>query len=306
MKTWHWAVVLSLFLAACSGEKGSETGTQSADSGKPVVYASNYPLQYFAERISTPIVTVQLPAPAGEDPAFWSPTPEDVVAMQKADLVLLNGASYESWLKNVSLSPSKMVDTSAPLKDRFIPLEGVGTHSHGSEGGHEHSGTAFTTWLDLTMAVEQARAIKDAFASRWPEHGGQFESQFASLAEDLASLDRELEEVVKKDPSVPVLFSHPVYQYFARRYGINGRSVHWEPHEMPSDDNWQDLEALTVGHPAEWMIWEARPSPEIAERLAAQGIQSVVFDPCAGTPDGSDFVSVMRLNVEALSTVFDD
>jgi zinc transport system substrate-binding protein len=304
MKIWHLVAALSIMLAGCSGEQGAETGSQSQGSGRPLVYASNYPLQYFAERISTPLVDVRLPVPAGEDPAFWEPAPEDVSALQQADLVVLNGASYESWIKNVSLSSSKLVDTSARLRDRLVTLEGAGTHSHGLEGEHEHSNTAFTTWLDLTLAVEQARAIKDAFAARWPEHKGQFETQFEKLAKELEALDAEIKEVVKGAPSVPVVFSHPVYQYFARRYGLNGRSVHWEPHEMPSDAMWRDLSALTATHPAKWMIWEGEPSPEIRAKLTAQGIQSIVFDPCAGTPEGGEFTSVMKLNMAALKTVF--
>ena len=58
------------------------------------VYVVNYPLQYFAERIGGPDVRVVFPAPADGDPAFWKPSPEQIAAYQKADLILLNGASY--------------------------------------------------------------------------------------------------------------------------------------------------------------------------------------------------------------------
>ena len=128
MKVWYGAAVLSILLAGCSGEEVAETGREPA--GRPVVYASNYPLQYFAQKISAPLVDVRLPVPAGEDPAFWEPTPEDVAALQKADLVVLNGASYESWLKNVSLASSRLVDTSEGFKEQFIAQETT-THSHG-------------------------------------------------------------------------------------------------------------------------------------------------------------------------------
>ena len=183
MKVWHWVAALSILLAGCSKENGSETSSQPQGSGRPLVCASNYPLKYFAERISTPLVDVRLPVPSGEDPAFWKPQTEDVQALQQADLVVLNGASYESWLKNVSLPSSRLVVSSDGFKERFISQEGARTHSHGLDGEHEHSTTAFTTWLDLALAVEQARAIKDAFSARWPEHKGQFEAQFDKLAQ---------------------------------------------------------------------------------------------------------------------------
>ena len=304
MKIWPWIAALMVLLTGCSGDEGAEKGGQSGGPDRPVVIASNYPLWYFAEKISAPLVDVELPVPADGDPAFWKPTPDDIQALQQADLILLNGASYESWLKNVSLPTSRMVVTSDGFKDRFIALEEATTHSHGLDGEHEHSATAFTTWLDPSLAVEQARAIKDAFSTRWPEHKGQFESQFATLVQELQALDAEIREIVEGDPSVPVVFSHPVYQYFAHRYGLNGRSVHWEPHEMPSDAMWQEFTTLLVSHPARWIIWEGEPSPEIKTKLTALGIRSVVFDPCAGPPDSGDFASVMKQNLAALKIVY--
>ena len=300
MKVWKWAAVLSILLAGCSGEDVTQTGSEP--TGRPVVYASNYPLQYFAQKISAPLADVRMPVPAGEDPAFWVPTPEDVVALQKADLVILNGASYESWLNNVSLPSSRLVDTSEGFKEQLIAQETT-THSHGPDGEHEHSATAFTTWLDLALAIEQARAIKDAFSARWPEHKGQFEAQFQKLAKELEALDAEISQTAKAAAGVPVLFSHPVYQYFERRYQVNGRSVHWEPDEMPSESMWQELTALLSSHPAKWMIWEGEPSADISAKLAELGVHSIVFAPCGGAPAAGDFASVMKLNIEALKTI---
>jgi zinc transport system substrate-binding protein len=303
MKVWYWLAVSTILLAGCSGEEGADTTSRERDGGRPLVYASNYPLQYFAERISAPLVEVRLAAPAGEDPAFWKPAPEDVQALQQADLVVLNGASYETWLNQVSLPTARLVDTSAGFRDRFIVQE-MTTHSHGPQGKHEHTATAFTTWLDLTLAVEQARVIRDAFSVRWPDHRGRFEARFDELAEELDALDRGIEEIVEAAADEPVVFSHPVYQYFARRYGVNGRSVHWEPHEMPAEAMWQELSTLLESHPARWMIWEAEPASDIAAKLAGLGIRSVVFDPCAGPPGDGDFASVMEHNTEALGVLY--
>ncbi len=300
MKVWNWAAVLSVLLVGCSGDDVAERASEP--TGRPVVYACNYPLQYFAQQISSPLVDVRMPVPAGEDPAFWAPTPDDIVALQKADLVVLNGASYESWLKNVSLPSSRLVDTTEGFKEQFIAQETT-THSHGPDGAHEHSATAFTTWLDLTLAIEQARAIKDAFSKRWPEHQGQFEAQFQVLAAELEALNAEIRQTTKAATDVPVLFSHPVYQYFERRYQINGRSVHWEPDEMPSASMWQELTTLLSSHPARWMIWEGEPSADIRAKLAELGVQSIVFTPCGGAPETGDFASLMKQNIQALKAV---
>jgi zinc transport system substrate-binding protein len=302
-KSLALAAVL-IAVAGCSAGKDEATGPASDSTERPLVYATNYPLRYFVERIAAPVVDARLLVPADQDPAYWRPAPEDVLAMQKADLIVLNGASYETWLKNVSLLSSRMVFTADALRDRLIPLEKETTHSHGLEGKHEHSGTAFTTWLDPTLAAEQAGAIEDALAARWPGHSDHFEAKLAALTRELTELDKGMRETVAGNPKLPLLFSHPVYQYLARRYRLNTRSLHWEPDQMPDEAEWQELLGILADFPVSWMIWEDTPLGQTRERLESLGIRSAVFDPCANTPPSGDFLSMMQKNLQALRFVF--
>ncbi len=300
-----WVTVMTLALAGCPSEKKDEAPkTAGTGTGRSVVYVSNYPLKYFTERVASPLVEVRFVAGAADDPAYWKPKAEDVSAMQQADLIVLNGASYEQWLKNVSLPQSKLVDTSTGFHDKWIPLEGTITHSHGLEGKHEHSDIAFTTWLDMTLAIEQARAVKDALASRWPEHKAQFREQFEKLEKDLRTLDEDIAAVTSKAPDRPVIFSHPVYQYFQRRYGVNGKSVHWEPHQMPDEAMWSEFLEQLKQHSAKWMIWEGKPLQSIVDKLQALGVNSAVVDPCGNLPDDGDFFGIMSQNIVSLRPVY--
>ena len=96
--------------------------------------------------------------------------------------------------------------------------------------------------------------------------------------------------------SETLLFSHPVYQYLIRRYDLNGRSLHWEPHVEPDLD---ELARALKDHPARWMIWEAEPLPETVEALNDVGIASIVFAPCGRAPEG-DLISEMERNLSRL------
>lgn len=242
-----------LVIGGCSDqEERSSQGTPAEET--PVVIAvSNYPLRYFVERLA-PWANVFCPAEDASDPAYWKPTVSEVTRLQQTDLIVLNGASYETWLRKVSLSPSKVIDSAAGLSDRLIPAnEGI-SHSHGDEGEHEHAGTAFTLWLDMSLAVEQTRVVVAALTARWPSRAAEIEQAYASLKRDLLAIDEEIKSVVQAAPDRPVLFSHPVYQYLERAYGLNGKSLHWEPHEMPSAEQWAEAETLVSDHPAPWMI----------------------------------------------------
>jgi zinc transport system substrate-binding protein len=266
------------------------------------VFASNYPLAFFAETISGKSERVIFPEIDG-DPVFWKPSVSDIAAMQQADVILINGATYEKWLDKVSLPKERVVDTSVSFQAQHISTENVMTHSHGPTGAHSHTGTAFTTWIDLTQAILQAEAAKDAMIAAGIGPREQLQKNFVNLKGQLRTLDESIESMVKGASEVPLLASHPVYQYFSRRYQLNVRSVLWEPDSLPDEAMWKELEEMKREHPAAWMIWEDEPLPESVERLKEIGIQSVVFNPCGNRPDEGDFMTVMKSNIENLRLI---
>ena len=268
------------------------------------IYVVNYPLQYFAERIGDEHVKVTLPVPADMDPVYWRPKIADIGAYQQADLILLNGAGYAQWVNTVSLPRSKTVDTSRSFKGRYITVKETMTHSHGAEGEHAHEGLAFTTWLDLKLAAKQAEAIAKALSIKRPKQKELFMANYQSLEKDLLELDSRIKNIVSSDNIKPVIFSHPVYDYFEKAYGVNGRSVHWEPDQVPSPDQIARLNKQLEDHPAKWMIWEGAPMKSSVEILKKMGIQSVVFTPCGNVPTEGDFMMVMKQNVANIEPVF--
>lgn len=295
------ALIVAIALVGCRKSPPEETAGGTQRESTLTVYTVNYPLQYFAERIGGEHVQVHFPAPADEDPAYWSPEADTIANYQQADLILANGAGYAKWIDKVSLPSARLVNTSAALADKVITLEGAVTHSHGPEGEHEHGETAFTTWLDPTLAIEQARAVRAAFEKARPQHAVTFRTNFAALQKDLQAVDEKLAALAASASDTPLLFSHPVYQYLTRRYNLNARSVHWEPDQVPDAAMWDELKQLLGEHPAKWMIWEGEPLDTVVARLTELGVGSVVFDPCGGAPDEGDYLSVMESGVENLS-----
>lgn len=282
------------------GLTSSDAGAEKALSA----YVVNYPLKYMAERIGGGHVNVTFPAPPDVDPAYWKPEIKDIGAYQQADLILLNGAGYAKWVGRVSLPQSKSVDTSHGFKARYITATEISTHSHGAEGEHAHEGLAFTTWLDLSLAARQAEAIYEAFSRKRPDLKTQFKANAASLIEDLLILDVRIKDIVSKNSATPVIVSHPVYDYWTRRYGVNARWVHWEPDEIPRDEQLSELGHILTAHPAKWMLWEGEPVPGAVDKLTAMGISGTVFDPCGNQPRMGDFMSVMQQNVTNLEAVY--
>ncbi len=298
-------VVLVSAIAGCAGEEASAPAPAPppAVEDRLVVYTVNYPLAYFAERIAGELADVSFPAPSDVDPAYWSPDAETVIEYQQADLVVLNGAGYAVWVSNAALPGSRLVDTTAAVSDRLVTIENAVTHSHGPEAEHSHASTAITTWLDLELAIEQARAIYERLVELRPDDEAQLSERFGALEADLLALDAGLAAVAGRLGGQPVLFSHPVYQYLERRYQLNGYSVHWEPGEVPGDSQWRAFSSVLAAHPAAVMIWEGEPTAETVSRLSELGVESIVFEPGGNALAEGDWLAAMRRGIEALESV---
>ena len=296
-KVKHAVSLIALAILLVGGGRGTLAGEKLS------IYTVNYPLAYFAERIAGDLATVTFPAPPGVDPAFWMPDAETIAGYQGADLILLNGADYAKWTSKVSLPRSRLVDTSRGFKEQYIQETGGVSHSHGPGGEHSHGGTAFTTWLDLDQAAQQAEAIAQALTRKRPEAKDQIDQNLHALQGDLIKLDQRIGQITRVGPDRPLLASHPVYQYLARRYGLNLRSVMWEPDEIPGESQWTALHRILEEHPAKWMIWEDEPVQESTERLRALGVESLVVNPCGNRPSAGDFLTVMKKNAESLHLI---
>ena len=270
------------------------------------VYTVNYPLAYFATRIGGNHVDVRFPAPQGIDPAFWRPDATTIGRYQSADLILLNGAGYAKWVSKAALPRSRSTNTSAEFAEDYITVEDTVTHTHGPLGQHAHMGFEFTTWLDFRQAVAQASAIMRVLVYKKPQFGAEFVRNFEDLERDLLALEDRLVKLVAKHPNRPLLASHPVYHYLARRYNLNLQSVTWEPDVFPNSSQWQLFSRLRQAHASNVMLWEAKPLAKTQQQLAAQNVAVVVFDPCANRPTTGDFLSVMQQNIKNLDTVLAD
>ncbi len=282
---------------------GQAVGTEG---GIPSVYVTNYPLKYFAGRIAGAHAKVVFPAPKDVDPAFWVPDLEAIQGYQQAELILLNGAGYEKWIDQVSLPQLKLVDTSSGFRSQYIKLADAFSHTHGPGGEHTHGETAFTIWLNFKLAERQAEAVAEALRRVHPQRAQSLAKNYGALKQDLAALDRQMKEIVAHDPQRPLIASHPVYQYLAQGYGLNLRSLHWEPDALPSAEQWVELRRLLQEHPANWLLWEKRPLADTVTQLQGLGVSSLVFDPCANVPPYGDFISLMHQNLENLKPAFEN
>ena len=301
----RWAAltigVISLFYGGCTVEpksRGPEP-LQAADR-RVSVLADSYPVYYMASRIAGDWADVSLPVPRELDPAAWLPYPSALTEYRDASLILLNGAEYAKWVKSASLPQDRVVDTAAGFANEFIQRDGGETGADAVEPEQTQVGIDPYTWLDPTLAMRQADAVWEALVTRLPGKDDGLNANIETLKNGLRSLDSHLKVVSETLAGQPMLASHSVYNYLARRYAWNIESVTWAPDEAPDEAEWEAFDAVLKEHPAKIMLWEDEPHPATAALLAERGIHIVVFRPCANRPPMGDYMSEMNANMARL------
>jgi len=289
-----------ILLVSCGTDPKTQQYNQSEKLQVAVV---NYPLYYFAQKIGGDLIQLEFPIPGDIDPAYWIPGDKALTAYQSADIILSNGADYAKWMKNVSLPASRIHNTSGAIEEKYIKLRESGSHSHGPDGEHEHAGYAFTTWLDFKIALTQAKAVKDILLNKLPENKNELDENYNSLKTELLLLNELMTKASDLIGDQFIIGSHPVYQYLAQAYDLHIHSVHFEPNEMPSENQWIEFDQLLEKYPSGIMLWEDNPLPEVKEILNSKGIQIIVFNPCGNKPESGSFIEIMNMNIKTLENI---
>ncbi|MFI4897391.1 MAG: metal ABC transporter substrate-binding protein [Phycisphaerales bacterium JB059] len=289
-------VTLGLLVSGCA--ESADPVEASPGEAERVVMTTFHPTTWITERLAGGLVEVECPLPEGEDPIFWRPSAEVIRRYQEADLIVVNGAELEKWVATAALPRSRVVDSCDELSVELITIESS-THSHGPAGEHSHDGIDGHTWVDPLLAVEQAERITEAMSEAFPEHTEAFETNLATLRDELRLLDAQLSEI---DPAgVSLIASHPAYNYLSRRHGWEVESLDLDPEGELTDEDVMDVAAHVRPGTRGVLLWEGPPLQASAERLEQAGITSVVFSPAENPGEGEgDYLSSMQENIQRL------
>lgn len=273
------------------------------NTGRPQIFTTFYPTQYFAQRLAGTFADVHCPVPDGEDPIFWMPDEATIERYQGADLIVLNGAAFEKWVDKVSLPTSRVVETAKPFEDSWIRYENAVVHQHGPEGAHSHEGIDGHTWIAPARAAEQVRALAKALRNRWPQWSDAVDEGEKALLSDLDSLDSSFKHFAENWGDRPLLASHPAYNYWAAQYGLKVVNVTLDPEKAPDENEIAAVATAIAGKEGGVLLWESEP---VDGGKAFDGVvKSMVFAPCEMRGEDGDYLEAMKANamrLEALLT----
>ncbi len=274
--------------------------TQSTSTGRKKIVVDSFILEDFVNDLIGGEAELIFPVPEGVSPEDWKPTSADVALIQSADLVLLSGGNTSEWAKSASVPAAKTVDTSAGYKDKLISVEEGVAHSHGDGEEHKHTGVLGTTWFDRELAFAQLEATKTALKKLLPGLSDTIDQNGAELENRMDITYTGIDANCTNFKNHRFVGSHPVYHYFARSQGLNFNYVTWEPENVPTAEQLEELKKLNPNV----FFWEDTPNPEADKAVKALNIETIVLRPLSGKVKDSYFSKELKKNGETLKQLY--
>jgi len=295
---------IALLLCAVAAVSGCRS--RVGEAGRLSVIASFYPLQEFAQRIAGDRAMVRNLTPAGAEPHDFEPTPQDVVRLKEASVLIYNGAGFEPWVER--LLPEVSASTVQVNATAGLPL----VRSALEEGGRVRQRLDPHVWLDPVLAAQEVDRIVDGLTKADPRGRTVYETNGARVKDDLEALHRRYASTLATCRRRQFVTSHAAFGYLARRYGLTQVAITGvDPESEPSPARLKQIihEARRTG--TRVIYYETLVNPRVSEVIAREvGARTAVLNPIEGlTPDeqrqGETYFTLMEANLKALGEGLD-
>lgn len=282
------AVVIPLAMVATVYTGGQPTGTIATER-KVQAVASFYPLYDFALHVAGDRATVTSLVPPGIEPHDWEPTLGDVTRVRSADLLIINGAGFETWADGIGAR--KIVNTSEGMELEV---------REGAVDPH--------IWLDPLLAKRQVEAIGATLAQADPASAEYYSENAASYNAELDSLDSFIRSELSNCEKSEFIAFHDAFGRFAERYGLEQHAIHdISPEGEVLPQRLQEVIELARSLGISVIYSEDLVDPRLAEVVAGEipGGRVLVLSPIEGIDAeeraaGIDYIAKMRENVANL------
>lgn len=305
-----WLCVMALALPSL--------GMQPATAEKQALslVTTVFPAYDFAHEVTGGQADIKLLLPPGGDSHSYEPTPQDIIAIQNADLFIYTGGESDEWITRILSSMGEdappalaMLDCVVGLAEAAAPsMDDHEHHDHEAEGEHvkmldEH------VWTSPRNAMLIVDALRDKLSQLAPGDAADFERNAAVYQEKLLALDEEFTQVVESGQRKLIVFGDRFpFQYFAQAYGLTydaafpGCSEDSEPSVKTIISLTETIRANQI--PVVFYIeFSSRKTADIlceetgAKALLFHSYHTVSAQEMA---DGASYLSLMTQNVAAL------
>ena len=270
--------------------------SHDAEAAKPNVVATFSILGDIVKNIADDHVALVVLVGSNGDAHEFEPTPQDVVTLNKADMIVENGLHFEPWL-------DKIYEASGSDAKRVVASTGI-TIRHRDDSKVEIDPHA---WHDVSNVVVYAQNISVALQAIDPSNAEIYATNAANYILQLEELDRKINDDLSKLQNRNIVTNHDALGYFAARYGfqIIGSLIPAGTTEAadPSAKQTAALADAIKAHGVKVIFIENMANSKLATVLSKEvGVQigPDLYTDALGNnnSDGADYIRMMRHNVE--------
>jgi ABC-type Zn uptake system ZnuABC Zn-binding protein ZnuA len=240
------AVSVAAVLAGCGSSSGD--GPAGASGGKTLeVVATTTQVQDFTRVIGGDRIKLTGILKPNVDPHDYEPSPVDVDAIAKADLLIVNGVGLEHWLDDTVKSAGfdgTTVDTSKGVQIR-----------KGSDAEEEPAGDPHI-WQNPRNAKLMVANIEQALARADSADASYFKRNLDAYDAKLDALDTEVARQIDSLANRKLVTNHDAFGYYIDRYHLD-----FVGSIIPSFDTSAELSAKDVA--------------DIVAKIRATGVKAV-------------------------------
>lgn len=273
------------------------SGQAAEDQTLPVVVTSASIFADMTTMIAGGHVRIESVVPIGGDPHIYEPTPADVQLVSRADLVLINGLTFEGWM-------NELIENSGTSAKTVTITEGIGTIA-----SEEYANSSDPhAWMTAKNGLAYVRNIRDALIELDPFNRQVYEFNAGVYLQQLEDLDAEIFEQIASIPENDriLITSHDAFRYYGRHYGIRveaalGTSTDAEV--QTSDVNRLTNIIRDSGVPA--IFVESTINPKLIRQIAIDNnviIGGYLYADSLGEPDteAGTYAGMLRYNTNTI------
>ena len=265
---------------------------------KPKIVASASIFEDIANHIGGDKIEIASIVPIGGDPHVYEPTPSDAMLVASADLILINGLTFEGWI-------NELIENSGTSAGVVLITEGIDpiASPRYKNAYDPHA------WMDAKNGEMYASNIARALIKLDPDNKAHYEVNLESYISRLQELDAYIFDAIKTIPEKHriLITSHDAFAYYGKRYGIKLSAIMG----ISTDAEAQTSDIIRVsktikesGIPA--IFIESTINPKLLQQLAKDNKVSIggeLFSDSIGdeSTEAHGYIEMLKHNTDVIT-----
>lgn len=241
--------------------------------------------------------------------------PQDLKTLEKADILVVNGAGMESFLDDIidQYPNLEIINASEGLS---LLEDDSHNHDHDSDSNEtddhddieENDDHKYNPhiWVSVSGNIDQVKNISYQLENLDPNNKSKYETNTNTYVSKLEDLSDEMHVEIDNLPNRDIITFHEAFPYFAKEFNLNINGViQIEPDSEPSAHQIEEIINEVKEHNITALFTEPQYASRVANTIANEtGANIYELDPIVtgdSTPNAyDDYINKMKKNIDVL------